>query len=74
MKAKDLITEAMSLPVEERLVVIDTLLKSLNPVESGSDIKWVQASQNRLKDIRSGKVATASADEVFLRIQARLSS
>jgi hypothetical protein len=31
MKTKDLIAEVMSLPLEQRVLVIDSLLKSLNP-------------------------------------------
>ncbi|MEZ5699308.1 MAG: hypothetical protein R3F06_09595 [Nitrosomonas sp.] len=40
MKIKDLIAEAMSLPVEDRALVLDSLLKSLNSPETDIDIKW----------------------------------
>jgi len=39
LKTKDLIAEAMSLPVEERALIIDALLKSLNPPDSEIDRK-----------------------------------
>ena len=44
MKTADLIAEAISLPVEERAVVIDSLLKSLNPPETDIDKKWASVA------------------------------
>jgi hypothetical protein len=47
MKTKDLIEEAMSLPVEERAMIVDLLLKSMNPPETEVDKKWVVLARNR---------------------------
>ncbi len=40
LKTKDLIAEAISLPVEERTIVVDSILKSLNPPTLDIDRKW----------------------------------
>jgi hypothetical protein len=40
MKTEDLLREIESLPVEERARVADTVLKSLNPPESGLRGRW----------------------------------
>ena len=63
MKTKDLIAEAMDLPVEERALVVDSILKSLNPPESDMDEKWTR--WQRLKELRSGEVETIPGEDVF---------
>ncbi|MFZ2957615.1 MAG: addiction module protein [Candidatus Ozemobacteraceae bacterium] len=73
MKTKDLIAEAISLPVEERAIVVDSLLKSLNPPESEIDKKWAAVAKRRLEEMRSGKVKGIPGEEVFQRIRNRFS-
>ncbi|WP_018862569.1 MULTISPECIES: addiction module protein [unclassified Thioalkalivibrio] len=68
MKIKDLIDKANSLPVEERGLVAESLLRSLNPPDAGVDRKWAEVSRKRLEDVRSGSVDTVPGDEVFRRI------
>ncbi len=68
MKIKDLINEAESLPVEERVLVVDSLLRSLNPPDSKIDEKWASVAQKRLKEVRSGAVETISGEDVFAKI------
>ena len=53
---KDLIKEAESLPVEERMLVIDTLLKSLNTLDAEIEEKWLRIAKRRLSELQSGKV------------------
>ena len=74
MKTKELIAEAISLPVEERAIVVDSLLRSLNPLESEIDKKWAAVAKRRLKELRAGDVAAVPGDEVFNKIWKRLSS
>ena len=68
MNTNTLITEAVSLPVEERAVVIDTLLKSLNLPESEIDKKWAAVAKRRLNELNSGQVKSIPGDEVFAKI------
>lgn len=71
MNTKQLTEEAVSLPVEERTRLVDSLLRSLNPPESNIDEKWAKEAQRRLAEIRSGQVQAISGDEVFERIRKR---
>lgn len=69
--AKAIIKEAESLPVEERAIVIDALLRSLNTPESEVDKKWIKIAKKRLVDLRSGKVQAKPGEQVFAQIRER---
>lgn len=71
MNTKELIDEAVSLPVEERTLVVDSLLRSLNQPESEIDKKWAAVAQRRLVEMRSGAVALVPGDEAFEKIWKR---
>jgi len=68
MKIKDLIHEAESLPVEERALVVDSLLRSLNPPQTEIDEKWASVAKRRLDNVRSGEVEAIPGEQVFERI------
>jgi len=74
MKTADLIAEAISLPVEERSIVIDSLLKSLNPPETDIDKKWASVATRRLAQLRSGEIKAVPGDEVFRKIWDRFAT
>jgi putative addiction module component (TIGR02574 family) len=68
---KDITRDAQSLPVEERVKLVDFLLRSLNPVDAATDGKWLATAKRRLEELRSGKVTAIPADVVFAEIQKR---
>lgn len=68
MNTKELIDEAVSLPVEKRVLVVDSLLQSLNQPESEIDEKWNEIAQKRLMEMRSGEVKSISGEQVFKKI------
>ena len=65
MTTKEIIEEALSLPVEERALIADSLLRSLNVPNSGIDAKWTEVAKRRLHELRSGKVKPIPGDVVF---------
>ncbi|HEY8159984.1 MAG TPA: addiction module protein [Methylobacter sp.] len=71
MKTKDLIAEAVSLPVEERALIVDSLLRSLNAPEPEIDKKWAAVAKHRLQQLKSGEITAVSSGEVFKKIEAR---
>jgi putative addiction module component (TIGR02574 family) len=68
MNTKELIDEAVSLPVEERALVIDSLLRSLNQPESEIDKKWAAVAKRRLAELRSGSIEAVPGQDVFDKI------
>ena len=68
---KEIIQEAESLPVEERAMVIDSLLKTLNPPLAEIDAEWTKVARRRLSELRAGSVKAVPGDEVFSKIRER---
>ena len=71
MKTEDLLKEIESLPVEERALVADAALRSLNPLESEIEKKWGEVGKRRLAELRSGKTTAISGQDVFGEIWMR---
>jgi len=73
MKTNELIEEISSLPVEDRILVADSVLRSLNPPEAEIDKKWAKEARKRLNELRSGKVEAITGEKVFEKINRRFS-
>jgi hypothetical protein len=69
---REIIQEATALPVQERVIVIDSLLRSLNVPDRETDRQWSAVAQRRLAELRGGRVRAVLGDHVFLRIKERL--
>lgn len=68
---KEIIQEATALPVEERAVIVDSLLRSLNVPNPDIDQTWAAAARRRLAELRSGRVKAVPGNEVFDRVRER---
>ena len=60
----EIIHNAESLPVEERTLVVDSLLRSLNPPDPEIDRKWAAVAKRRLEELRSGRVKPVPGEDV----------
>ena len=70
-KTQDLIDEAISLPLEERALLVDSLLQSMNPLDEKNNKKWAAEAKRRLEELRTGNVKPISGELVFEKIQSR---
>jgi putative addiction module component (TIGR02574 family) len=71
IKTKKLIEEALSLPVEERAIMADSLLRSLNMPDAALDAQWAEVARRRRDELRAGKVKAIPGEEVFSEILER---
>lgn len=68
---KEIIREAESLPVEDRAVLVNSLLRTLNPPDPDSDKKWTEVAKRRLEELRCGRAKAVPGDRVFDKIRKR---
>jgi hypothetical protein len=68
---KDIIKEAATLPVEQRALVVDSLLRTLNRPDLEIDKAWGRVAKRRLADLRSGRVKPVPGDQVFAKVSNR---
>ncbi|MCC5844917.1 MAG: addiction module protein [Verrucomicrobia bacterium] len=67
----EIIRGAESLPVEERMLVVDSLLRTLNPPDPEIDQQWAVVAKRRLEELHSGRVSAVPGEEVFENIRRR---
>ena len=68
IKTDELISEAMSLPIDIKTQLINRLLVSLNPERKDIDEFWMKEAEKRLKDIKTGKIKTVPGEQIFQEI------
>ena len=72
MKTAEIMNELANLPVEERALIADGLLQTLNSSQPEIEQEWLKVAQQRLVEISSGSVKTVSQEEMTTRINHRL--
>jgi putative addiction module component (TIGR02574 family) len=66
------IEDALSLPTDIRLSLIEKLLISLNPpVDKEIDLLWADEAERRIVQVEEGKAKLVSGQEVFARIKGK---
>ncbi|MDY6987674.1 MAG: addiction module protein [Thermodesulfobacteriota bacterium] len=66
------IEEALSLPADVRLNLVEKLLTSLNlPIDEEIDRLWAEEAERRVSQIEEGKTKLVPGEEVFTRIRAK---
>lgn len=64
--------EALSLPADVRLRLVERLLASLNlPTDPEIDRLWAEEAERRVGQIKAGEAKLVPGEDVFSKIQAK---
>lgn len=65
--------EILSLPCEDRIRIVETILESLNaPDDKNIEQAWAVEAERRIDDLNAGQVQSIPSAEVFADIRQRL--
>ncbi len=68
--AKKVFEEALSLPAESRVSLVEKLLTSLNlPIQPEIDRLWAEEAERRIAQIEKGEVELVPGKKVFSNIR-----
>ena len=65
MSLNEIINEALSLKPQDRYMIIENLVQSLNQPNSEIDKLWIKESTKRVQAIKNGTLKTLSYEDVF---------
>jgi len=65
MSTKELLDETMKLKPEERFILVEGLIKSLDEPDKKLDEIWAEEAEKRLKAYRKGKLEGIPMEEIF---------
>jgi putative addiction module component (TIGR02574 family) len=66
---KTLSAQAMQLPPDERLALVDQLLDSLDEPDASLDALWAKEAESRLAAYRRGEIQAVSLSDVIAKYQ-----
>ena len=70
--ADRVVEEALSLPADARLSLVEKLLTSLNlPIDKEIDRLWAKEAEHRVSQIEDDEVKLVPGEEVFSEIRAK---
>ena len=65
MSGKDVLEQALRLAPDERFMVVECLIKSLDEPNSQLDLIWVEEAEKRLLAYREGRLGGVAMEDVF---------
>jgi len=65
MNSKELLGQALELTPDERFMVIEGIIKSLDEPDSSLDTIWADQAEKRLKAYRAGNLEGIPMEEIF---------
>ena len=69
-ESQQVIDDALSLPVEARVRLVDRLLESLNlPTRTEVEEAWAEEVEHRISQVEKGEAELIPGEEVFARLR-----
>ncbi|RXJ85356.1 addiction module protein [Arcobacter cloacae] len=65
MGTNEIIKEAINLKPQEKYLIIESLILSLNEPNKEIEKLWIEESEKRLEEYKNGNLETLSFEEVF---------
>jgi putative addiction module component (TIGR02574 family) len=65
MSNVEILEKALQLPPEERFIIVEGLLKSLDVPDPDLDRIWANEAEKRLQAYREGRLSAIPLEEVF---------
>jgi putative addiction module component (TIGR02574 family) len=65
MGTNEIINEAIKLKPQEKYLIIESLILSLNEANKDIENLWIEESKRRLEEYKNGNLETLSFEEVF---------
>ena len=65
MSSKDILKQALKLKPDERFMVVEGLIKSLDAPDNSLDKIWADEAEKRLIAYRAGKLEGIPMEEIF---------
>ena len=67
MPATMMLEQIASYPVEDRVMMADAIIESLNGIDPDVDAAWGTVARRRMRELRTGKVRGIPVSAVFAR-------
>ncbi len=65
MSNKEIIESALKLSPPEKLLIVESILKSLDEPDEGIENIWLEEAEKRLKAYREGKLEGIPMENIF---------
>ena len=65
MSNKEIISQVLTLPLDDRLFIVNKVIESFNPMNSEVEKQWLDEVTNRKKLLEAGELETISYSEFF---------
>lgn len=70
-KTDDLFLIIESLPLDVKTTLVEKILNSLHPLQKDVDEKWVEMAEERINEIKAGKVHVIPGERVFKEVRGK---